>query len=44
LYISATPSKRTVDFYIKHGAVVLKHPDRQLWELEPEDIHLLCTL
>ncbi|MBF9200412.1 GNAT family N-acetyltransferase, partial [Acinetobacter baumannii] len=22
----------------------LKHPDRQLWELEPEDIHLLCTL
>ncbi|HEE6026008.1 GNAT family N-acetyltransferase, partial [Acinetobacter baumannii] len=21
-----------------------KHPDRQLWELEPEDIHLLCTL
>ncbi|MFI7904389.1 GNAT family N-acetyltransferase, partial [Acinetobacter baumannii] len=24
--------------------VVLKHPDRQLWELEPEDIHLLCTL
>ncbi|MFX6608891.1 GNAT family N-acetyltransferase, partial [Acinetobacter baumannii] len=25
-------------------AVVLKHPDRQLWELEPEDIHLLCTL
>lgn len=44
LYISATPSKRTVDFYIKHGATVLKHPDRQLWELEPEDIHLLCLL
>lgn len=44
LYISATPSKRTVDFYMKHGATVLKHPDRQLWELEPEDIHLLCML
>jgi GNAT superfamily N-acetyltransferase len=44
LYISATPSKRTVDFYIRHGAKPLKHPDRQLWELEPEDIHLLCTL
>lgn len=44
LYISATPSKRTVDFYIKHGAKLLKHPDQQLWELEPEDIHLLCTL
>ncbi len=44
LYISATPSKRTVDFYIKHGAVVLGHPDQHLWELEPEDIHLLCLL
>ena len=44
LYISATPSKRTVDFYIKHGAVVIGHPDQHLWELEPEDIHLLCLL
>lgn len=44
LYISATPSKRTVDFYMKYGAAVLKHPDRELWELEPEDIHLLCML
>jgi GNAT superfamily N-acetyltransferase len=44
LYISATPSRRTVDFYIKHGAQPLSVPDQQLWQLEPEDIHLLCTL
>lgn len=44
LYISATPSRRTVDFYIKHGAQPLSAPDQQLWQLEPEDIHLLCPL
>jgi len=44
LYISATPSQRTVDFYIKHGAQPLSAPDQQLWKLEPEDIHLLCPL
>jgi GNAT superfamily N-acetyltransferase len=44
LYISATPSRRTVDFYIKHGTQPLSAPDQQLWQLEPEDIHLLCTL
>lgn len=44
LYISATPSQRTVDFYIKHGAQPLSAPDQQLWQLEPEDIHLLCAL
>ena len=44
LYISATPSRRTVDFYMKHGVQPLSAPDQQLWQLEPEDIHLLCTL
>jgi len=44
LYISATPSRRTIDFYIKHGAQPLSAPDQQLWQLEPEDIHLLCNL
>lgn len=44
LYISATPSRRTVDFYIKHGAEPLSAPDQQLWQLEPEDIHLLCNV
>ena len=44
LYISATPSKRTVDFYLKQGAQLLAQPDQQLFEREPEDIHLLYTL
>lgn len=44
LYISATPSKRTVDFYLKHGAKALENPDQQLFRLEPEDIHLLYTI
>lgn len=44
LYISATPSRRTVDFYMKHGAQPLSAPDQQLWQLEPEDIHLLCNV
>ncbi|OCY54830.1 GNAT family N-acetyltransferase, partial [Acinetobacter pittii] len=32
LYISATPTRRTVDFYIKHGAEPLSAPDQQLWQ------------
>lgn len=44
LYISATPSKRTVDFYLKHGAQLLAQPDQHLWKLEPEDIHLMCSI
>lgn len=44
LYISATPSKRTVDFYLKHGAEILAQPDQKLFALEPEDIHLLYAL
>ena len=28
---------------MKHGAQPLSAPDQQLWQLEPEDIHLLCS-
>ena len=44
LYISATPSQHTVDFYRGRGCVVARVPDPQLFELEPEDIHLECDL
>ncbi|MCU4580424.1 GNAT family N-acetyltransferase [Acinetobacter gyllenbergii] len=44
LYISATPSQRTVDFYLKQGAQLIAQPDQKLFEREPEDIHLLYTL
>lgn len=39
LYVSATPSQHTVDFYQRLGCV-LTTPDPELFALEPEDIHL----
>jgi len=40
LYISATPSENTINFYVRLGCTVAKEPDPDLFELEPEDIHL----
>ena len=40
LYISATPTKATVDFYLSLGATLAKELDPKLFELEPLDIHL----
>ena len=40
LYVSATPSEHTVDFYLALGFVLSLQPDPQLFALEPEDIHL----
>ncbi|RWU10339.1 GNAT family N-acetyltransferase [Pedobacter chitinilyticus] len=40
LYISATPTKATVDFYLKEGASLVEEIDEELFELEPFDIHL----
>nr|WKF55840.1 hypothetical protein HUO10_000284 [Paraburkholderia busanensis] len=40
LYVSATPSERTVDFYLALGFVQTSQPDPQLFALEPEDIHM----
>ena len=42
LYISATPSENTVNFYLRLGCTVAAEPDQELFELEPEDIHLEC--
>ena len=44
LYISATPSEHTVNFYMQQGCKLAQEPDPELWELEPEDIHLECDL
>ncbi len=44
VYASATPSLNTVDFYRAHGFVIAPEPDPRLFELDPEDIHLLCVL
>jgi len=42
LYVSATPSENTVDFYRRRGCQVTLHPDPELLALEPEDVHLEC--
>jgi len=44
LYISATPSEHTIDFYRSLGCMVTNELDPELYELEPEDIHLECPV
>lgn len=44
LYISATPTRGTVDAYLRMGAAVLASPDPALLAREPEDIHLGLSL
>lgn len=43
LYISATPSENTINFYLSLGCEVTPEPDPNLFELEPEDIHFVCS-
>ncbi len=40
LYISATPSKNTVDFYMHLGCKLASEINPELYQLEPDDIHL----
>lgn len=44
IYISATPTRNTVDFYFSNNATLVKKPDSELLQLEPEDIHLEIAL
>jgi GNAT superfamily N-acetyltransferase len=44
LYISATPTRNTVDAYLAMGAVVAVTPDPALFALEPYDIHLILPI
>jgi predicted N-acetyltransferase YhbS len=44
LYVSATPSEHTIDFYRRRGCIVTNDVDPELFALEPEDIHLECTI
>lgn len=44
LYISATPSENTINFYMNRGCTIAKVVDPELWALEPEDIHLVYNL
>ena len=40
LYISATPSENTINYYRRLGCVLAEEVDPKLFALEPEDIHL----
>jgi predicted N-acetyltransferase YhbS len=40
LYISATPSENTVNYYLGLGCALATEIDPELFALEPEDIHL----
>ena len=40
LYVSATPARSTVDFYLRAGSQLLGVPDRDRFDEEPDDIHM----
>jgi ribosomal protein S18 acetylase RimI-like enzyme len=44
VYVSATPSESAVGFYLSHGFEPVEEPLAELYELEPEDIHMLKQL
>lgn len=44
LYVSATPTENTVDFYLNRGCVLAPEPEPRLLAAEPDDIHLLYLL
>jgi GNAT superfamily N-acetyltransferase len=44
LYVSATPTRATVDFYAKQGFQPVATPNERLFALEPDDIHMELKL
>ena len=44
LYVSATPSLNTITFYQNRGFTVTDDVNQELFEKEPEDIHMELTL
>jgi GNAT superfamily N-acetyltransferase len=40
MVVSATPSVNTVDFYLRRGFEPMAEPLPELYELEPDDVHL----
>lgn len=44
MYVSATPTKSAVGFYLKAGFLPTAEPIPHLFVLEPEDIHMIATL
>ncbi len=44
LYVSATPSENTLNFYLSRGFKLASEIDHELYALEPDDIHLELEL
>ena len=44
VYVSATPSGPTVEFYRSHGFEPTDEPNEALFALEPDDIHMILEL
>ena len=44
IYVSATPSRSAVGFYLERGCRLAPHPHPVLFEKEPEDIHLVAAI
>jgi GNAT superfamily N-acetyltransferase len=44
IYVSATPSESAVNFYLDQGFVPVDEPLPELFELEPDDIHMIKWL
>lgn len=44
IVVSATPSPNTVRFYMIRGYELMAQPLPELYELEPEDVHLRKAL
>ena len=44
LYVSATPSLKTITFYQNRGFILTTDVNKELFEKEPEDIHMVLTL
>lgn len=44
MVVSATPSRNTVNFYLGRGYEPMDDPLPELYELEPEDVHMRKTL
>ena len=44
MYVSATPSENTLNFYLRLGCEIAEEPIPELLAREPEDIHLECKV
>jgi GNAT superfamily N-acetyltransferase len=44
LYVSASASRKTVDFYLRRGMYLAPTPDPTLFAMEPDNVHLLLDL